>query len=316
MAVTAPPKEGPAGTVRRGRHVSLTPYLFLLPHFIFFVVFVGYPLFRGLYISFFEYDFLRPAATRFVGLRNYVALFTAGNVTSNEFWQSMKVTVTFVALSVPLLILVPFGLALLLNTKVKGTSAFRALYFAPWVLSAAVISLIWWWIFQSQGGLLNFYLAKLGLATPRWLSTMPYAMWTIVIATVWWTMGYNMIILLAGMQDIPPELYEAAQIDGANRWSTFKSITVPMLRPVLVFIITLTIIASFNLLAQPMMMTRGDPRVPTGGGATQPVMLEIYTQGFVRPFQGSAAAMSFIVAAIMIVFSLAQNVVLRRRELE
>ncbi len=313
MAATATSKEAAKGSVGR-KHISLTPYLFILPHFIFFLVFVAYPLFRGLYISFFSYDYLRPAATKFIGLENYVALFTAGSVKFNEFWQSMKVTVTFVVLSVPFLILVPFGLALLLNTKLRGANAFRALYFAPWVLSAAVISLIWWWIFQSQGGLLNFYLKDLGLPTPRWLSTMPYAMWTLVIATVWWTMGYNMVILLAALQDIPPELYEAAQIDGAGRWSTFSAITVPMLRPVLVFIVTLTIIASFNLLAQPMMMTRGDPRVPTGGGATQPVMLEIFNEGFVRPFQGSAAAMSFIVAAIMIVFSLAQNAVLRRRE--
>ncbi len=311
MAATATTRHAPV--TRRGRP-NLTPYLFLLPHFIFFLVFVGYPLFRGLYLSFFEYDFLRPDATKFIGLQNYKDLLTIGTVTASEFWQSMKVTVTFVLLSVPFLILVPFGLALLLNTRVKGANAFRALYFAPWVLSAAVISLIWWWIFQSQGGLLNFYLKQLGLYTPRWLSTMPYAMWTIVIATVWWTMGYNMIILLAALQEIPPELYEAASIDGAGRWSTFWSITLPMLQPVLVFIITLTIIASFNLLAQPMMMTRGDPRLASGGGATQPVMLQIFNEGFVRPFQGRAAAMSFIVAAIMIVFSYLNNLVLRRRE--
>ena len=182
------------------------------------------------------------------------------------------------------------------------------------MLSAAVISLVWWWIFQSQGGLLNFYLKQIGLPTPRWLSTMPFAMWTIVIATVWWTMGYNMIILLAALQEIPPELYEAAAIDGAGRWSTFRSITLPMLRPVLVFIVTMTIIASFNLLAQPMMMTRGDPRLSSGGGATQPVMLRSLRRASCGPFQGSAAAMSFIVAAIMIAFSYANNLVLRRRE--
>jgi multiple sugar transport system permease protein len=313
MAATATGRATPRAAGGR-RRVSLTPYLFILPHLIFFAVFVFYPLFKGLYLSFFEYDFLRPAATKYIGLQNYQELLTPGTVTFNNFWQSMKVTVTFVLLSVPFLILVPFSLALLLNTRVKGANAFRALYFAPWVLSAAVISLIWWWIFQSQGGLLNYYLGKLGLPTPRWLSTMPFAMWTIVIATVWWTMGYNMIIFLAALQEIPPELYEAAAIDGAGRWSSFRSITVPMLRPVLVFIVTLTIIASFNLLAQPMMMTRGDPRLPTGGGATQPVMLTIFNEGFVRPYQGRAAAMSFIVAAIMIAFSYLNNMVLRRRE--
>jgi len=303
------------GAATRGRkRISLAPYLFILPHLLFFAVFVFYPLFRGLYISFQNYDFLRPEQAQFIGLDNYTALFRAGSTKSVEFWNAMKVTVQFVLLSVPFLVIIPLGLALLLNTRVKGANAFRAIYFAPWVLSAAVISLIWWWIFQSQGGLLKFYLDKLGLPTPRWLSTMPYAMWSIVIATIWWTMGYNMIILLAALQEIPPELYEAAAIDGAGRWSVFRSITMPMLRPVMIFILTMTIIASFNLLTQPMMMTRGDPRLPTGGGATQPVMLTIFNEGFVRPFQGRAAAMSFIVAAIMIVFSYVNNLILRKRE--
>jgi multiple sugar transport system permease protein len=143
---------------------------------------------------------------------------------------------------------------------------------------------------------------------------MPYAMVSIVVATIWWTMGYNMIIFLAALQDIPPELYEAAQIDGANGWQRFLRITLPLLQPVLVFIIIITIIASFNLLGQPMMMTRGDPRQPTGGGATEPVMLRIFNEGFVRPFQGSAAAMSVVVALIMIVFSILNFRIFRQRD--
>lgn len=192
------------------RKFNGVPYLFILPHLIFFIVFVGYPFFNGLYISFFNYDYLRPQATTFVGLQNYMDLFRPGSVKYYEFWNSMRVTLVFVVSSVPFLILIPLGLATLLNTKLPGTNAFRAIYFAPWVLSCAVISLIWWWIFQSQGGLLNYYLGALGLPTPRWLSTMPYAMITIVVATIWWTMGYNMIIFLAAMQDIPADLYRPA----------------------------------------------------------------------------------------------------------
>ena len=294
--------------------ISLTPYLFILPHLIFFAVFVAYPFFSGLYISFFQYDYLRPEATTFVGLQNYMNLFKAGGVKFIEFWNSVRVTVTFVIASVPFLVLIPLGLAVLLNIKAPGRNFFRAMYFAPWVLSVAVISLIWWWIFQSQGGLLNYYLKQWGLPTPRWLSTMPYAMVTIVIATIWWTMGYNMIIFLAALQDIPSELYEAAEMDGANGWQRFTRITLPMLQPVLVFIIIITIIASFNLLGQPLIMTRGDPRQATGGGATEPVMLRIYNEGFVRPFQGSAAAMSVIVAIIMIVFSFVNFRIFRQRD--
>jgi multiple sugar transport system permease protein len=135
-----------------------------------------------------------------------------------------------------------------------------------------------------------------------------------VVATVWWTMGYNMIIFLAALQDIPAELYEAAEMDGANGWQRFTRITLPMLQPVLVFIIIITIIASFNLLGQPLMMTRGDPRQPTGGGATEPVMLRIFNEGFVRPFQGSAAAMSVIVAIIMMIFSFLNFRIFRQRD--
>jgi multiple sugar transport system permease protein len=298
----------------RKRKISITPYLFILPHLIFFAVFIGYPFFSGLYISFFQYDYLRPEATLFVSLQNYIDLFKIGSVKFIEFWNSIKVTLTFVIYSVPFLVLIPLGLAILLNTKIVGNKFFRAIYFAPWVLSCAVISLIWWWIFQSQGGLLNYYLKLLGFDTPRWLSTMPYAMITIVVATIWWTMGYNMVIFLAALQDIPNDLYEAAEIDGANSWQRFTHITIPMLQPVLIFIIIITIIASFNLLGQPLMMTRGAPAQPTGGGATEPVMLRIFNEGFVRPFQGSAAAMSVIVAIIMMVFSYTNFRIFRQRD--
>jgi multiple sugar transport system permease protein len=239
-----------------------------------------------------------------VGLGNYIELFRAGSVKFNEFWNSVKNTVEFVAFSVPPLVIIPLGLAVLLNTKTPGRNFFRAVYFAPWVLSVAVISLIWWWIFQGQGGLFNYYLQHwFGVRGPSWLATLPWAWVTIVVATVWWTVGFNMIILLAALQDIPDFLYEAASIDGASTWQVFTRITLPLLRPVLVFIIITTIIASFNLFGQPLMMTRGAPAQPTGGGATEPVMLRIFNEGFVRPFEGSAAAMSFIIAAIMIVFS-------------
>jgi multiple sugar transport system permease protein len=314
MSLAISDKRKVNATVMKKRKVSLTPYLFILPHLIFFAVFVAYPFFNGLYISFFQYDYLRPEATTFVGMQNYAELFKVGSVKFIEFWNSIRVTVTFVIWSVPFLVFIPLGLAVLLNTKAAGVRFFRAMYFAPWVLSVAVISLIWWWVFQSQGGLLNYYLKQWGLPTPRWLSTMPYAMITIVIATIWWTMGYNMIIFLAALQDIPAELYEAAELDGANAWQRFTRVTLPMLQPVLVFIIIITIIASFNLLGQPLIMTRGDPRQPTGGGATEPVMLRIFTEGFVRPFQGSAAAMSVIVALIMILFSFVNFRIFRQRD--
>jgi multiple sugar transport system permease protein len=295
------------------RKFRLTPYLFILPHFVFFGMFIGYPFFYGLWISLHEFDYLRPERTRFVGLENYLSLFTPGTIRFNEFWNALVNTLEFVVYSVPPLVIIPLGLAILLNTKTPGRNLFRAIYFAPWVLSVAVVGLLWWWIFQSQGGLVNYYLWELGIRPPRWLSSMPWAWVSIVIATIWWTLGFNMIIFLAALQDIPGYLYEAGAIDGATGWQMFWQITLPMLRPVMLFIVIITIIASFNLFGQPFFMTGGGPAQPGGGGATEPVMLRIYREGFERPFQGSAAAMSFVVATIMILISYVQFRIFRQR---
>jgi multiple sugar transport system permease protein len=299
MATTA--RRGEVAARGRGRQrISLTPYLFILPHLLLFALFLGWPFIYGLYISFHNFDYLRPEATRFVGLGNYINLFTPGTVQFGRFWNALVNTVEFVVYSVPLLVVIPLGLAVLLNTKTPGRNIFRAIYFAPWTLSVAVASLIWWWIFQSQGGLLNYYLAEFGISAPRWLSSMPWGWVAVVVCTIWWTAGFNMIILLAALQDIPAQLYEAAAIDGATGWQSFWQITIPMLRPVLVFIVTISIIASFNLFGQPFFMTSGGQGIALDGGPLEPVMLQIYREGFVRNFQGNAAAMSFVVASIMI----------------
>ena len=286
-----------------GRRWSVVPYLFILPHMVLFAVFLAYPFISGLLISFQDYDYLRPERTQFIGLDNYRNLFTPGVPQFEAFWNGLGNTVKFVIMSVPFLVVIPLLLAVLLNTKTPGRTIFRAIYFAPWVLSVAVSGLLWWWIFQSQGGLMNYYLHALGFEAPKWLSTLPWGWIAILICTVWWTMGFNMIILLAALQDIPDSLYEAAAIDGASPIQMFFRITVPLLQPVILFIITTSIIASFNLFGQPFIMTRGGPGLPNGGGGTETVMMRIYDEGFARYRQGSAAAMSFVVAAIMVAVS-------------
>ena len=303
MATTVQQRDMAARKTGGRRRISFVPYLFILPHLIFFAVFLGYPFFNGLYISLLQYDFLRPERTRFIGLENYTTLFRPGTPQYATFWNALGNTMEFVVYSVPFLIVIPLLLAVLLNTKTPGRNVFRSIYFAPWALSVAVVGLLWWWIFQSQGGLLNYYLQDLGIRAPRWLSTMPWAWVAIVVCTVWWTIGFNMVIILAALQDIPGYIYEAAAIDGATGLQAFRRITLPLLRPVMLFIITTSIIASFNLFGQPYFMTAGGPAQASGGGATEPVMLRIYQAGFVRNQQGSAAAMSVIVAAIMIVIS-------------
>ena len=299
-AVTA----GKALTPTIRRKFNWTPYLFILPHLIMFAAFIGWPFINGLLISFQQYDILRPEANKYIGLENYTSLFDSNSIHSGTFWNALVNTVQFVLYSVPPLVILALLLALLLNTKVPGVNLFRGIYFAPWVLSVAVIGILWWWIFQSQGGLINYYLSNMGLTGPRWLSSMPWAWIAITVATVWWTVGFNMIILLAALQDIPDQLYEAASIDGATGSQAFWRITLPMLRPVLAFVVTITIIASFNLFGQPFFMTGGNPPAPGGGGSTEPIMYRIYITGFTGSAdQGRASAMGFLVAIMMIVLS-------------
>jgi multiple sugar transport system permease protein len=191
-------------------------------------------------------------------------------------------------------------LAAILNQRFRGRTFFRAIYFAPWTLSVAVVGLLWFWIFQSRGGLVVDIFSWFGLQSPGWLSQQPWAWLSILIATLWWTIGFNTIILLAGMQSISADLYEAASIDGANKWQQFRHITIPSLRPILLLVITLQIIASFNLVGQPQIMTNGGP--PTA--QTTPVLLHLYNVGFRSPFDiGLAAAMAVVVAIVMVAVS-------------
>ncbi len=283
-----------AGEGNRARF-SWTPYLFILPHLIFFGAFLAWPFFYGIYISLFDFDFLRPEYRPFVGLRNYTNLFDSSSLQFSDFWNSMGNTAEFILYSVPPLVLVALLLAVLLNGRYPGRNLFRGIYFAPYALSVTVAAVLWRWIFQ-QGGLINYFLGELGLPQPSWLGSMPWAWAALVIATVWWTIGFNTVIFLAALQEIPDTLYEAAAIDGAGTIQQFVNITIPMLRPVLLFVVTITLLASANLFGQPFIMTeKGGPV-----NQTEPVMLRIYTEGILFNRMGSAAAMSVFVAAILL----------------
>ena len=191
-------------------------------------------------------------------------------------------------------------LANLLNAKIRGRTFFRALYFAPWTLSVAVVGLVWWWMFNANAGAVTLFFNDTLGGSPAWLSSNPYAWITILVATLWWTIGFNTIILLAGMQAIPLDLYEAASIDGANKWQQFRHITLPSLRPVLLLVVTLQILASFQLVGQPQLMTGGGPRLET-----TPVLLHIFNTAFSGRREISlAAAMAIVVAAMMLIVSI------------
>jgi multiple sugar transport system permease protein len=276
-----------------------TPYLFVLPHLAIFLFMIGWPFFYGMWISMLDADAFSGADAPFVGLENYQALFTPGNREFGRFWQTLWNTVIFVLISVPTLVAIGLVLAALLNEKFRGRNFFRSIYFAPWTLGVSVIGLLWFWIFFNNG-LATGIVGALGFDAPTWLSSQPWAWITILVATVWWTIGFNTIILLAGMQAISADLYEAARVDGANAWQQFRHITVPSLKPILLLVVTLQIIASFNLVGQPQIITNGGP--PTA--QTTPVLLHLYNVGFRSPFDyGLAAAMAVVVAAVMVVVS-------------
>lgn len=273
------------------RKFSITPYLFIAPHLLFFGTFLAYPFFYGIYISLFKFDFLRPDRRPFIGLKNYANLFDPKSVQYDAFWNGLKNTGEFILWSVIPLVGIALLLAVILNRNYPFRGVFRTIFFAPYALSVTVASLLWWWIFQGQGGLLNHYLQFIGLRPPNWLGSMPEAWISITIATIWWTIGFNTIIFLAALQDIPKSLYEAASIDGATRNQQFFFITVPMLRSVLVFVLTITLIASANLFGQPYIMTAGGPV-----RHTETVIYRIYIEGITRNQMGSAAAMSIFFA--------------------
>lgn len=287
---------------RIGEH-PLTPYLFLLPHFLLFAVFILFPFFLAIWISLHDTTGIREGP--FVGLRWYQQLFDFDSLIAPRFWNTLWNTILFVLMSTPLQVGVGLALATLLNQRLRGRNAFRAIYFVPWTLSVSVIGLIWWWMFNGNAGFIPGLLTDLTGGSPNWLATNPWAWIAILVATLWWTIGFNTIILLAGMQGIPNDLYEAAAVDGASKWQQFVSITLPALRPVLLLVITLQIIASFQLVGQPQLITGGGPP-SVGGGETTPVLLHVYNVGFQgRRELSIAAAMTLVVAAIMVVVSIA-----------
>src|SRR5215212_2665336 len=276
------------------KKVSIIPYLFIAPHLLFFSAFLAWPFFYGVYISLFRFDFLRPENRPFVGLKNYANLFDPGSVQFPKFWNALSNTGEFILWSVVPLVGIALLLAVLLNRNYPGRGVFRTIFFAPYTLSVTVASVLWWWIFQ-QTGIVNQALQALGGKPVNWLGDLPGAWVAITICTVWWTIGFNTVIFLTALQEIPKSLYEAAALDGASSRQQFFLITIPMLRSVLVFVLTITLIASANLFGQPYIMTAGGP-----ADGTQTVIYRIFFEGMLRGQMGTAAAMSIVIAILLL----------------
>lgn len=286
---------------------ALTPYLFLLPYLLLFGGFIVLPAVYGFWVSLHDYNYLLPMKP-WVGLENYASLFTPGSRDAGNFWKSMGATGIFVVLSVPFLLACPLAVALLLNRRFPGRTFFRAVFFAPYVLGVAVVGLLFRYVLDPNVGVVNYYLDKLGLPgdTP-WVNGLPWVWVALVGVTVWWTLGFNAIIYLAGLQDIPRELYESARVDGASKWQEFRYVTLPGLKPIALFVLTVTILASANVFGQPVMITNGGP-----DDATKSAIMYIAETGLASNRQGVAAAMGYLLALALAIVSIVNFRLFRR----
>lgn len=283
-------------------------YLFLAPFLVLFLAFVVTPAVFGLWISVTDWSPFRDVQ-HFVGLANYADLFRPDSTTSGDFWHAMGTTGLFVVLSVPLLVVVPLGVSVLLNQRIRGATAFRTVFFAPYVLGVAVIGLIWGYILDTQSGILNHVLGLLGLPDDLpWTVNEPWVWVSLVGVTVWWTMGLNTVIFLAGLKGINTDLYEAAALDGAGSWNAFLNVTLPGLRPVMLFITTTTVLASANMFGQSYLLTAGGP-----GNATRTAIMYISDQGLSQNNMASATAMSYVLFAFLAIISIINFRVQRER---
>ena len=285
-----------------------TPYLFVLPYLVLFVTFVAVPAVFGLWISLHDWDFLLDSKP-FVGLTNYVALADPSSVQFEPFWHGMRATAIFTVASVPFLVSIPLGLAVLLHRKFPGRTFFRATFFAPYVLGVAVIGVMWRYLLDPSFGIINGLLRAIGLpGEVPWTTGQPWAWISLVGVTIWWTIGFNAIIYLAGLADISTDQYEAASLDGASKWQQFRYITVPGLRPVLVFVITVTVLASANMFGQSYLITQGGP-----GDSTRTAIIAITELGLSQYRMGQAAAMSYVLAVFLAIVSMINFYLLREK---
>jgi len=273
---------------------GITPLLFLSPFLVFFIIFHLYPIFQGLYLSLTAWDLTSPP--RFVGLANYASLRSDA-----LFWTALRNTALFVVLNVPLTMAVSLGLALLVNGPIFGRAAFRSAFTMPLMISVSSVGILWTWFLNPAFGLINYYLGRVGLPGQNWLAQSGWAMVAVVITTVWWNAGWNLILFLAGLQEISAQLYEAAKIDGAGNWALFRYITVPGLRPVILFVSVTTIISSARVFGQVFVMTNGGPF-----DSTRTVVQHIYETGFQFFRMGSASAVAWVLFAIVAFFTLIQ----------
>jgi multiple sugar transport system permease protein len=277
---------------RLARRETLEFYAFISPWLIGFLVFLVYPLVSSLYYSFTQYDI--GTHPTWIGINNYVNSFQ-----NSHFMNSLWVTIRFALISIPGMMIVALGLALLLAQKLKGINVFRTLYFMPSVMPMVAISMTWFYVLRPDGGPLAGLLALVGIQAPRFLSEQAWALPTLMAINIWLVFGGYMVIFLAGIKGIPSELYEVADIDGAGPWDKFWNVTIPMLSSTIFLNLILGIIAALQMFDVPYVMTKGGP-----AESTLTYMYYLYNTGWVEIRMGLASALGWILFAIIMAITL------------
>ncbi|PRB65669.1 carbohydrate ABC transporter permease [Microbacterium sp. MYb45] len=286
----------PTGARRRGRagrRLRIAGLLFVLPAAVYIVGFQLVPVVYGLVLSFTNYSPVARGNPDVVGGSNYVAILT-----DPQFLNSLLVTGKYVLLVLPVLLVLALGLAMLVNRPFKGIGVFRSMLYVPHIVSLTAVSIIWLWLYSNDGAI-NQLLGAFGLDPQAWLLDADTALPAVAVMRIWKALGSNMVLLLAGLQTIPSELYEAARMDGAGPWARFRYVTLPGLRPILLYVVATDIIFLAQSFAEMFVMTKGGPL-----GSTTVANYLIYNEAFQYNQMGSASAMAFVLFALVAAFSL------------
>ena len=291
--------------VKKKKKFSITPYLFIAPHLIIFIIFFLIPLVYGLYASFTKWNLFSDPI--WVGIDNYITILTdKGSTFYRQFWNGLKNTVTFVIICVPFQILIPLTIALLLDMRPKGKSIFQGIFYLPTLFSITSVTLTWLFVFNRSLGLFN----KLFGTDINWYAQQPYAWMTIVIATLWWGIGVNLIVYIAALAGVDKNIKEAAEIDGAGSFKRLVNITLPSIRFPLMYTVIVSIIAQFNIYGQPLMLTSGGPTEST---AVLLMYIRNLAFGTGNSVAGAASAMATCLGLIIGIVSVVQLRLLRKQ---
>jgi multiple sugar transport system permease protein len=286
---------------RRIRGETIAGYLFLAPNILGFLAFTAIPVVSSLILSFFHWEMVR--APSFAGLDNFYTLF----LNDPNFIQVVKNTIYYVGVYVPLNMVISLAFALWICTITRGSAIFRTIFFLPVLAPTVAVAFIWKFMYEPDHGLVNMVLGWVGIHGPNWLGDPHFAMLGIIFMSLWKGFGYNMVIFIAGLQGIPRTLYEAAAIDGANSWHRFWKITLPMLSPSMFFAVVMTLITSFQVFDQALVMTEGGP-----AGATNTIVMYIYQNGFQYFKMGYAAAIAWVLFAVVFIITMIQMVIQKK----